>query len=141
MNLWVLWLCVILFLSIAEISTLNLVSIWFVLSGLVSLIVSFFIEDFFIQFAIFVILGILLLLTTRKIVEKALKPKIEKTNLDRVIGMTAVVTEPIKKNSVGEVKVDGKRWSAIAESEFNKEDEVIVEKIDGVKLMVRKKEV
>ncbi len=141
MDLWILWLIVVIFLSIAEVSTLNLVSIWFIISGIISLITSFFIENFFIQFSIFVILGILLLITTRKILEKTLKPKSEKTNLDRVIGMTAIVTNPISKNHIGEVKVDGKHWSAISDEKLEKDDEAVVEKIDGVKLMVRKKEV
>ncbi len=108
---------------------------------MVSLIASFFIENFFIQFAIFVLLGILLLVTTRRILEKILKPKSEKTNLDRVIGMTAIVTNSISKNHIGEVKVDGKHWSAISDEKLEKDDEVVVENINGVKLIVRKKEV
>ena len=62
------------------------------------------------------------------------------TNLDRVIGMDAVVTEDILKHEVGEVKVDGKKWSAISKEEFKKGDIVSVKKIEGVKLIVTKKE-
>ena len=54
--------------------------------------------------------------------------------------MEAVVTESIKKHTVGEVKVDGKRWSAISDVELEVGEEVIVQEINGVKLMVRKKE-
>ncbi len=140
MELWIIWLIIIFILIIAEVSTVNLVSIWFIASGIVSLIVSIFYDNFYVQFAIFVILGILLLLTTRKVLEKYMKPSNEKTNLDRVIGMEAVVTEPIKKNVVGEVKVDGKRWSAISNKKIEVGEEVIVENIDGVKLIVGKKE-
>ena len=140
MEMWMIWLVIVFLLIIAEVSTINLVSIWFIASGIVSLIVSIFVDNFYIQFAIFVILGIILLLTTRKFLERLIKPKKETTNLDRVIGMEAVVTEPIKKHIVGEVKVDGKRWSAICDDELEIGDEVIVEEINGVKLMVRKKE-
>lgn len=140
MEMWMIWLVVIFLLIIAEVSTINLVSIWFIASGIVSLIVSIFVDNFYIQFAIFVILGIILLLTTRKFLERLIKPKKETTNLDRVIGMEAVVTEPIKKHIVGEVKVDGKRWSAISDVELEVGEEVIVQEINGVKLMVRKKE-
>ena len=70
MELWVLWLIIIFILIVAEVSTVNLVSVWFIASGLVSLILSFFIDNFFIQFAVFVLLGILLLLTTRKFLMK-----------------------------------------------------------------------
>ena len=140
MDMWMIWLIVIFLLIIAEVSTINLVSIWFIASGIVSLILSIFYDNFYVQFAIFVILGVILLLTTRKFLVHVIKPKEEKTNLDRVIGMEAVVTEPIKKHTIGEVKVDGKRWSAMSEETFSVGEEVIVREIEGVKLMVGKKE-
>ena len=138
--MWLVWLIIVLALAFMEIATVNLVSIWFIISGIVSLIVSIFYDNFYVQFAIFVLLGVLLLLTTRKFLEKHLKPKEVKTNLDRVIGMTALVTEPIKKHEIGEVKVDGKKWSAESKEEIAKDEEVIVVAINGVKLMVKKKE-
>lgn len=141
MELWILWLIIIFILILAEVSTVNLVSIWFIASGIVSLIISIFYDNFFVQFAVFVILGILLLLTTRRFLEKLLKSNEDaKTNLDRILGSTAVVTEPISKNEIGEAKVEGKRWSAISKEELAVGEEVIVESIDGVKLIVRKKE-
>ncbi len=136
---WFFWVIVILILIIAEACTLNLVSIWFIASGLVALIVSLFIDSFLIQFAVFVLLGAFLLLTTRKIIKKWLKPRSEKTNLDRVVGMSGIVTEQINKYELGEVKVDGKRWSAISNDKIQIGEEVIIDQIDGVKLKVRKK--
>ncbi len=140
MDLWIVWLIIIFSLIVLEVSTVNLVSIWFIASGIVSLIISIFYDNFLVQFAVFVLLGILLLLTTRKFLNRLLKQNNEKTNLDRIIGATAIVTEDISKNSIGEVKVEGKRWSAIAKKEFKIGEEVIIEKIDGVKLIVRKKD-
>ena len=37
-----------------------------------------------------------------------------------------------------EVKVDGKTWSAISDNAIDIGEEVLVEKIDGVKLIVKK---
>lgn len=138
--MWIAWLIIIFILIVAEVSTINLVSIWFIASGVVVLILSLFIDSLFIQFSVFVLLGLLLLLTTKPILKRIIKTNSEKTNLDRVIGMTAKVTEPILKNEVGEVKVDGKRWSAISKEKLDVGEEVVVLKIDGVKLIVRKKE-
>ena len=140
MESWIIWLIVIFILIIAEISTVNLVSIWFIASGIVSMIISIFYDNFLLEFAVFVILGIILLLTTREFLKKWLKPNNEKTNLDRVIGMQGIVTEPINKNQIGEVKVDGKKWSAIAKEKIVIGEEVTILDIDGVKLIVRKKE-
>lgn len=129
------WLGVVILLGILEAITVGLVSIWFVLSGIVALILSFFTDSFLLQFAVFVLLGILLMLTTRKTFVKYFS-KTEKTNLDRVIGMKAIVTEEIEKNGIGEVKVDGKKWSAIADEEIKVGSIVKILKINGVKLKV-----
>ncbi len=140
MDLWIVWLIIIIVLSFFEAATVNLVSIWFIVSGLISLIISFFEIPFWIQFAVFVIVGILLMLITKPLIKRFVKPKNIKTNFDRVIGMTGIVTEEISKNKVGEVKVDGKNWSAISTQKISKGEEVIIENIDGVKLKVHKLE-
>ena len=129
-----MWLIIILFLGFIEAITVNLVTIWFVISGIVSLILSYFI----IQFSVFVILGILLLITTRSWLNKVFKINKYKTNLDRVIGMRGIVTEKITKNSPGEVKVDGKRWMAVSDKTINVDNDVKILEIDGVKLKVEK---
>ena len=135
---WNFWLVLVIVLSFVEIATVSLVSIWFVASGIVAMILSFFIEDTAIITTIFILLGIFLLVISRPIVNKLRSKDNEKTNLDRIIGETAIVTEDIKKNVVGEVKVDGKRWSAVSKEKCLKGDTVKVLKIDGVKLIVEK---
>jgi len=134
------WIITIIFLIFLEALSVNLTSVWFVISGIVSLILSFFIDSFIIQFSVFVILGVILLITTKPILKKFIKVNNEKTNLDRVIGMKGVVTSKIEPLSVGEVKVDGKRWSAISDSVIEQNEIVEVLKIDGVKLIVKKEE-
>lgn len=131
-----MWLIVSIFLGVIELITINLTTIWFVVSAICALLVSFFIDSFLIQMCIFVILGIVLLITTKPMLTKMLKTKDEKTNIDRVIGMIAVVTEDINKNNIGEVKVDGKRWSAISDKEIKKGTNVKVLEVNGVKLKV-----
>ena len=129
------WLAVVIVLGIFEVITVGLVSIWFVISGTVAMILYFIITNFVVQFGVFVVLGVVLMLTTRKALTR-LFSKNEKTTLDRVIGMTGVVTEEVKKNSIGEVKVDGKKWSCYADKEIKVGSTVKVLKIDGVKLKV-----
>lgn len=135
---WIFWLVLVIVLSFIEIATVSLVSIWFVASGIVAMILSFFIEDTAIITTVFILLGIFLLVLSRPIVNKLRSKDNEKTNLERIIGESAIVTEDIKKNEVGEVKVDGKRWSAISKEKCLKGDRVKILKIDGVKLIVEK---
>ena len=138
MSYWVMWLVVVVLLAIIEASTVNLVSIWFVISGLVALIVSLFTEAFYIQFGVFVLLGIILLVITKPAMNKMVKEKETKLNLERIIGMEGIVTEEIEKNKIGEVKVDGKLWSAISDVKIPVNSVVKAISIEGVKLVVEK---
>lgn len=134
------WLVAIIILGFIEAITEGIVSIWFVISGLLALIVSLFTDVFLIQFAIFVIVGIILMITTRASVSKYLKVNPVRTNLDRVIGMKGIVTEDIKKDNYGEVRVDGKRWTAYSKDDkvIKKDEFVEILNIDGNKLAVKK---
>lgn len=138
--MWILWLIIVILLTFLEIITINIVSVWFIMSALISLILSFFIDSFYIQFGVFVLLGLILMLLTRPLLLKKLNKSTVKTNLDRVIGMKGVVTLEITKLNVGEVKVDGKVWSAISSEKISVGTTVVVDAIDGVKLVVRKDE-
>ena len=133
------WLIIIIVLSIIEALTMNLVSIWFIISGLFALITSFIIDEFLIQFAIFVVLGIILMILTRNTLEEKLVKK-EKTNLDRVVGMKGVVTKDFDEMNNGEVKVDGKLWSAVSTDRLKVGNMVEILEINSVKLIVKRYE-
>ena len=137
---WIFWLVLVIVLAIIEIATVNLLTIWFVISGIVAMILSFFIDNSAVTSTVFAVLGIILLFTTRPILKRILPTQRSRTNLDRVIGASGVVTKEIKKNQVGEVKVDGKIWSAISDKSIAVGESVIIDAIDGVKLVVRKED-
>lgn len=136
MEQWCVWLAVIIILAVLESITVNLTTIWFVISGLVALLLSFITDNYLIQFGVFVVLGVILLVTTKPLLQKSLKTKKEPTNAERIIGMTGIVTEKISRNQNGEVKVDGKKWTAYADKTINKDVPVKILKINGVKVKV-----
>ena len=125
------WLGIVIFLGFIEAITVQLVSIWFVISALVALTISLIIDNFVLEFASFVIIGIILLLTTRTTLEKKLVKK-EKTNFDRVIGMKGIVTDDITELKIGEVKVDGKIWSAVSKENLKVGDKVSKGQVLGI---------
>lgn len=129
-----IWLLVIIFLTIIEMITVNLTTIWFIISAIVSLILAYLNIIPHIQFIIFVVLGVLLLIITKPFLDKFIKS--EPTNLDRIIGMKGIVTSEINENTIGEVKVDGKLWSAYADKKIGKDTSVKVLKIKGNKIKV-----
>lgn len=134
------WLLVLIILIVIEVATTDVVTIWFIVSALATLLLSFIIDSELALFIIFVVGGLLLLVFTKPLMKKYVKPKKVATNSDRVIGLAGFVTEEIKKDVIGEVKVDGKKWSAISDANLKVGDKVIVEKISGVKLIVRKED-
>ena len=90
------WLAIAVGLAILEMATVNLVSIWYVASSIVAMIISLFIDNIVIQMAIFVLGGTILLILTKDAIKKIL-PEKTKTNIDRIIGMDGIVTEKITK--------------------------------------------
>lgn len=135
-----IWLVLTLVFLVIEGSTVNLVTIWFAFGSLAAFISSYFIDNIWIQCIIFIVVSIISLIITKPILKKYFVSKNEKTNFDRIIGMTGLVTKSIEKHENGRVKVDGKDWMAISNKEIEKGKEVEVLKIDGVKIIVKEKE-
>ena len=134
-----IWLAIAVILAVLEMSTVNLVSIWYIISSLVAMIISLFTNNIIIQISIFVLLGTLLLISTKDLVKKILPDKV-KTNIDRIIGMEGIVTVRITKKVPGEVKVDGKRWTAVSDETIPVESTVKILEINSTKLKVKRME-
>ena len=132
-----IWLLISVFLGVIEALTTNLVSIWFVISGLFAMIVSIFTDNLCIQIGVFVIVGIIMFPISKKIYKKIKLEKVS-TNLDRIIGMKGLVTMDITKDNIGEVKVDGKLWSAYSDTNISKGENIRVLSINSVKIKVEK---
>lgn len=130
------WMIVFLVLIFVELITVALVSIWFAIGALAAFLTSLIVDDIYIQLGVFIVVSSISLLLTRKIINKINNKKVP-TNLDRVIGKVGVVTEDITKLEPGEVKVDGKKWSAISTKKINVGSKVEILSIDGVKLKVK----
>ena len=131
------WMIIFIVLVLIELGTVNMVSIWFAIGALASFILSFWVSDVTWQIAMFVGVSFISLLLTRGFVKKIRGGKIVATNLDRVIGQIGIVTEEIAKLEPGEVKVDGKKWSAISSKKIKVGSKVEILSIDGVKLNVK----
>lgn len=134
------WFIIFIVLLIIEIFTVNLVTIWFAIGALAAIISTYFTDNLIIQISIFIVVSILMLIILKPLTKRFRSKKAVATNLDRVIGMEAIVTEEISKNKIGEVRVDGKKWSAVADEKIPVDTVVKVQKIEGVKLIVKKED-
>ena len=134
------WFIACLFLIFIEISTINLVSIWFAIGAFFSMVLAIFIDNLLLQLLVFITVSIIALLITKPVVNKFKKNDVVPTNVDRVIGKRAEVIKKITPDEYGEVKVLGAIWTATSDTVLNVSDKVIVKKIDGVKLVVENEE-
>lgn len=115
MTYWFLWLIIILFLAFVEAITVDLVCLWFIISGILALIVSFFSNSFQIQFLVFSGFGIILLVIIRGFL---LNKKNEFGIQTHLIGKIGIVTTTIKPKCWGEVKVGTRCYRARAEQKI-----------------------
>lgn len=138
----VLWSVLLAVFLAAEALTFQLVSVWFAFGALGGLIVNLCRAPFVWQVLVFVVVSFACLIATRPLVRKFTADRIQKTNLDRSIGADAVVLEEIDNTrATGQVRVDGKVWTARSSdgAVVPAGAVVTVEKIEGAKLIVKNK--
>lgn len=138
---WQFWLILAGILLIIEIVNTGFLIFWFSLGALVALLTSLVIDNIIFQTVVFLVTSTLLLFVTKPFVNKILpKESFIKTNSNSVegkIGRVIIDIEPIEGK--GQVKIGGEVWSAkSADSTYiSKDTEIIVEKIEGVKAIVK----
>lgn len=134
------WLIIMVVLLIVEAMVPGLVSIWFALGALAALIGAVGGVLLPGQIVLFMLVSIAALVATRPLVKKYVNGKTQHTNADRILGQECVVTEQIDNLAgTGEITVGGKRWTARSadQSVIPKEACVVVERIEGVKAIVK----
>lgn len=136
-----LWAAAVIVFMIIEIATTQLVTLWFALGSLASLIACLMNAQVYVQIIIFVAVSAITLAATRPLVKKWTKTSFSPTNADRCIGKTALVVEDIDNSAEkGAVKINGSVWSARSADgiKIRKDEQVTIKQIDGVKLIVNK---
>ena len=138
------WLILLIVLVVIEIITLGLTTIWFAGGALVTFILAMLDVSPVIQWAVFCAVSLALLFGTRPWALRFFNSqKQEKTNVDSLLGKTAVVTAEIHNlEGRGEVFVNGLTWTARTEKDSEvipKDTHVEIIAVEGVKLIVRKK--
>ena len=135
------WIAVLVLAVILEAVTNDLVAIWFFPAAVISLVMTFFPAPIWAQILVFVVVGLILVISTRPFCRKFLKSKNDKTNVEAIVGRVCIVTEEIRNiDEVGEVKVGGLCWSARAEDPARTiavGEQVTVVAVQGVKLIVK----
>lgn len=136
------WLGVAAVMVVLELISLGLTTIWFAGAAIVAAILAYLNVSLIVQLIAFAIIALVLLIFTRPIAEKHLLKENVKTNVESIPGMSGIVTEAINNiKNEGAVLVDGKEWTARTadNSTIEKDEEIIVSSVSGVKLIVERK--
>lgn len=134
-----IWIGFAIIMAVCEAATTQLVSIWFVLGAICAAITTVFTPSILIQLAVFLVVTLISMLVTRPLVKKLRnKNAVQTTNSDSLIGKIGVtLTDISDAQSVGQVKISGKEWSARTDfAPILKNTKVKVLAIEGVKLIV-----
>jgi len=145
------WLIIFVIALIVEIATMGLTSIWFAGGALIAWVFAKIGFGTAVQIAVFIIASLVLLILTRPIAVRFFNTERQKTNAERqktnaesLIGECAVVIEDIDTlKAQGRVEIRGMEWSAKTDEpdgKIAKGKTVVIDGIQGVKLIVRDKE-
>lgn len=137
-----LWLIIALLFFIIEFLTPGIFLFsCFGIGAIVALIVSLLTRSLLVQCTIFAVSSILSIYLLKPVLMKLLMPLTLKTNVDSLINKKGVVIEKIEgQRSMGIVKVDNELWRAVSEdgSIIDKDEEVVVVRVNGAHLIVKK---
>lgn len=130
------WAIVTVTMAILEIIIPGLVTIWFACAGLVLVLISEMIKNSTVEFFIFAVTALLLVIFTRP----ALKRWIEVRKKAYEGEGSETLIENIKEDGKYEVKFKGVLWTAISPYIFVKGEKVIIDGFEGNKIILKKKE-
>ena len=135
----ILWIVLAGVFLAAELVTVALVSLWFVVGALAALLACVLGAAPWLQVLVFALVSGGMLLLLRPFLRKYVDPHKVRTNVDAVIGKEGIVTETIDNlEAVGTVKLDGLPWSYRSENgaRISNGAVVSVRRVEGVKLIV-----
>lgn len=139
-----IWAALFVIFVIAEIATVQLISIWFSVGSLAALASAYFFDlSTAGQITVFFVVSAIALAVSFPFIRKRMKTTLTATNADRDIGQTASVIEEINFDcGTGRVTLSGVDWKAVPENKAEiipAGSIVTVKEIQGAKLVVAPK--
>lgn len=133
------WLGLLILFALGEAVSVGLTSIWFAAGALAALVCALLNGPLWLQITLFIIVSILCLLAVRPLAKRYLNGKVQPTNVDRILGEEAQVTEDIDNiQGRGAVTIGGITWSARSQNGEAIPTGALVKvlRIEGVKVFV-----
>lgn len=135
----IIWLILFIVLVVFEFATMGLTTIWFAAGSLVAFLASLFHVTWWVQFVLFIVVSLVMLIFTRPFAMKYINRNTTRTNVDSIIGMKARVIAVIdNEQASGYVTINGAEWAARSAdgAEIPVDTIVQVKSVEGVKVIV-----
>ncbi|MCL2055791.1 MAG: NfeD family protein [Oscillospiraceae bacterium] len=141
----IVWVLLSAGLLLLEGLTTQFVGIWFAVGAAIAVVPAALGAPLWFQLVVFLVCSLLFLYFIRPIVRDKISVKKQPTNADMVIGQRGVALETVdNRGSAGRVRAMGLTWSArssVPDLVIPKDSDIIVERIEGAKLIVSPAEV
>jgi membrane protein implicated in regulation of membrane protease activity len=135
---WI-WLAAAVVFLILELTSPTFVFACFVAGSLVAGVYSYFSpEAYYWQIGIFIIVTVVLLPLTRGLARRITRESPQRSNVDALIGRTALVIRAIDPDLGGQVRIEGETWKAVADERIDENTKVEVLDVSGTKVHVRR---
>ena len=134
-----LWFALLVLFIWVEASTVTMVSAWFAVGALASLITALLGGQMWLQVVIFLAVSGVALALLRPIAKKYFTPKLTRTNVDALTGKTCLCVTAIDNLAgSGQVKIGDVEWSARSTTGemIPADTEVKIDRVEGVKVYV-----
>lgn len=136
---WYVWLILFLvFLGLEIITTGVFFFLCFSTGALFAMLCSLLGVTFQTEMIVFCAVSLASILLIRPLFKKYVAKKKIETNVDSLIGAPGIVIEKIKANGTGKIKTASEIWLAVSKENIDIDENVVIEAIDGTKLVVRK---
>ncbi|MGB9978400.1 NfeD family protein [Methanobacterium sp.] len=133
-----IWVLIAAICFIGELITAGFFILWFGVGASAAAVLNYLGFSETTQFIAFILVSIILLALSRPFAKRITQgmPN-KKATSDRLIGEKGVVIEDISPKNGGVVRISGDTWRAISDQDIKEGNYVLVEKIEGIKLVVK----
>ena len=133
-----IWILIAAVCFIGELITAGFFILWFGVGASVAAVLNYLGFSENTQIIAFILVAIILLALSRPLAKKITQGMpTKKATSDRLIGEKGIVVEDISPENGGIVQISGDIWRAISDQKIGEGSTILVEKIEGVKLVVK----
>ena len=135
---WI-WMAAAVVFLIIELLTPTFIFLCFVAGAAVAGIFGEFNpESYYWQIGLFVIVSVLLLPLSRRMAKRITKPSPQESNVDAMVGKTALVVAAIDPDSGGKIRYEGEVWQARSRDRIEENAKVRIVAVTGTRVQVEK---